>query len=74
MKRLGNGLKSDPYASIPYVLLAGSIGSRWQCLGRYREDGKWLVPSSFREAESQDRLNSLVACHSAPASFSHFLF
>jgi hypothetical protein len=26
MRRLGNGLKSDPYASIPYVLFVDSVG------------------------------------------------
>jgi hypothetical protein len=44
MRRLGNGLKSDPYASIPYVLFVDTLGMVSSALREVAETAKAWVP------------------------------
>jgi hypothetical protein len=50
MRRLGNGLKSDPHASIPYVLFAGSMEVVSSALRGVEETAKgWFPAVSTRQ-------------------------
>jgi hypothetical protein len=55
MRRLENGLKSDPYASIPYVLFVDSLGKVNSALGKVAETAKaWLSGMLTRQVVKTD--------------------
>jgi hypothetical protein len=72
MSRLGNGLKSDRYASISYAPFIDSMKIISSTPRGVAGTIKDLVLGSFHEAESQDGLNPLVARHRTSASFLAF--
>ena len=72
MRRLGNGLKSHWYASIPHMLCVDRTKIISRTLRGVAETAKGWFPAVFtRQRIKMDE--SLVACHRAPAS-SYFSF